>query len=446
MRRSLSLVPSSLPSARRAAQRRAAGARTLVPAALLTVALLAGVRPGGAQERHHPEERDAAAERAHDHRGRASWSAGAIGLLTHATPAVFGEDRTELYLTQPVLAGHLPLGARVLLQGMLNLEGLTLERGELNAGIWGEGYVDRRHPHTYLHEAVATVRILDRGTAAASLTLGRGFAPFGTDDPMSRPFVKFPVNHHLAQVLEREVAIGAARVGPVLVEGGLFNGEEPTGPGDLPSLDALADSWAARLTLLPVAGMEVQASRAFVRSPEFPGGFGFDQRKWSASARAERPLGGIGSGYALVEWARTVDESRGRELFRFVTVLAEGALRRGSAEVALRYERTTRPDEERLHDPFRSARPHADTHILGVTRWNLASLRIARGVHLFPRVGVRPFAEITYARATSLILPTVFVPEEFYGSDRMWSLSAGVRLTAGAPHGRMGRYGAAQTP
>lgn len=444
MRRTRSLLRPALPSALRTSAPPRARPGALVPG-LLTAVLLAGVPPAGAQEHQHPEERERAAAHA-DHGGRAAWSAGAIGLLTHATPAVFGEDRTELYLTQPVLAGHLPLGGRVLLQGMLNLEGLTLERGELNAGIWGEGYADRRHPHTYLHEAVATVRVVDRREAAASLTLGRGFAPFGTDDPMSRPFVKFPVNHHLAQVLEREVAIGAARLGPVVLEGGLFNGEEPTGPGDLPSLDALADSWAARLTLVPAAGVEVQASRAFVRSPEFPGGFGFDQRKWSASARAERPLGGVGSGYALVEWARTVDESRGRELFRFVTLLAEGALRRGSAEVALRYERTTRPDEERLHDPFRSARPHADTHILGVTRWSLASLHVARGVHLFPRVGVRPFAEITHARATSLILPTVFVPEEFYGSDRMWSLSAGVRLTAGAPHGRMGRYGAARTP
>lgn len=425
------------------APRRVSRVGRAVPAALLAAALLAGAGAAGGQEHPHPGERDAAA-RAHDHQGGASWSAGAIGLLTHATPAVFGEDRTEIYLTQPILAGHLPLGRRVVLAGMLNLEGLTLRRGELNAGIWGEGYVDRRHPHTYLHEAVATLRLLDRSGAAVSLTAGRGFAPFGTDDPMSRPFVKFPINHHLAQILEREVAIGAARVGPVILEGGLFNGEEPTGPGDLPSLDALADSWAARLTLLPVAGVEVQGSRAFVRSPEFPGGFGFDQRKWSASARAERALGAAGSGYALVEWARTVDESRGRELFRFVTVLAEGAVRRGAGEVALRYERTTRPDEERLLDPFRSARPHADTHILGVTRWNLVSLHAERAVHLSPRLGVRPFAEVTHARATPLILPTVFVPEEFYGSDRMWSLSAGVRLTAGAPHGRMGRYGAAR--
>ena len=36
----------------------------------------------------------------------------------------------------------------------LNFEGYTLRRGELNAGMYGEGYVDRRHPHTFVHEAM----------------------------------------------------------------------------------------------------------------------------------------------------------------------------------------------------------------------------------------------------------------------------------------------------
>ena len=34
----------------------------------------------------------------------------------------------------------------------------------------------------------------------ASLSAGKGFAPFGTDDPMSRPIFRYPVNHHLAQI------------------------------------------------------------------------------------------------------------------------------------------------------------------------------------------------------------------------------------------------------
>ena len=38
----------------------------------------------------------------------------------------------------------------------LDFEGLTLDRGQLNPGAYGEGYADRRHPHTYLHEAMAS--------------------------------------------------------------------------------------------------------------------------------------------------------------------------------------------------------------------------------------------------------------------------------------------------
>ena len=48
-----------------------------------------------------------------------------------------------------------------------------------------------------------------------SLTAGKGFAPFGTDDPMSRPVLRYPVNHHLAQILERAVAIGRSIAGAV---------------------------------------------------------------------------------------------------------------------------------------------------------------------------------------------------------------------------------------
>ena len=42
-----------------------------------------------------------------------------------------------------------------------------------------------------------------------SLSAGKGFAPYGTDDPMSRRMVKFPANHHLSQLLERWVAAAA---------------------------------------------------------------------------------------------------------------------------------------------------------------------------------------------------------------------------------------------
>ncbi len=101
------------------------------------------------------------------------------------------------------------LGAWNWLRGVatLNLEGLTLTRGELSTGAYGEGFVDRRHPHTYAHELMAGA-IAQYFGVQGSVFAGRGFVPFGSDDPMARPFEKYPVNHHLSQVLERLVAVG----------------------------------------------------------------------------------------------------------------------------------------------------------------------------------------------------------------------------------------------
>jgi hypothetical protein len=363
-----------------------------------------------------------------------------VPLVTRAAPALAGRTLTEGYLTQPVVMLHLsPPGGRLALSGMLNLEGVTLERGELNAGIWGEGYVDRRHPHTYLHELVASAR-LARG---ASVTLGRGFAPFGTDDPMSRPMVKFPANHHLSQLLERWVAVGAARAGPAVLEGALFNGNEPNGVRDLSGLGRFGDSWAARLTLFPLRGVELQGSRARVAAPELPVGTRSEHRKWSASARFERSRPAAGE-YALVEWARTGEHfGPGESVYDFRTLLAEASALRRGVELAARYEWTTRPEEERLSDPFRSPRPHSDVQLLGETRWGIATARVALAGSGAPAVRARPFLELARATVAKRFATQVFDPVDFYGANRLWSVSLGVRLEAGSMHERMGRYGAA---
>jgi hypothetical protein len=372
---------------------------------------------------------------------RLSLGAQAIGLWTRVDPAYGGRTFSEGYLTQPALMAHgSALGGRLALAATLNLEGLTLRRGELDPGIYGEGYVDRRHPHTYVHEVVlAAVDLLGRrdGAGVLSLSAGRGFVPFGTDDPMSRPLVKYPVNHHLAQVLERQVVIAGYRRGPVLVEAALFNGDEPIGPGEAPEWGRFGDSRAARATIFLPRGIEVQGSHAFVASPEFAAGAGPDQRKWSASVRYAG-----GPRYALVEWARSSEVDAGHTTFSFSSVLAEGSLDRGPWRLALRGERTVRPEEERLLDPFRSERPHTDFNVVGTTRWELATAGISREMG-FGRLRARPFAEATRARATAATLPAVFIPADFYGSSVLWSLSLGLKLEAGTPHPRMGRYGAA---
>ncbi|MGH7501113.1 MAG: hypothetical protein ACREL7_05075 [Longimicrobiales bacterium] len=375
----------------------------------------------------------------------------AIGIVTRADPALLGEKRTEAYITQPMLLARASAWQdRLVLSATINFEGWTLDRGELALGNAGEGYVDRRHPHTFLHELMLTGFTSVTGVDA-SLAFGRGFVPFGTDDPMARPFAKYPANHHWSQILERYVLAGAIRRGRASVEAGLFNGDEPIAPDDLGRLSRFADSWAARLTLRPVDALEMQASYAFVESPEHVLGGGLDQRKWSASARWDaRALAGCEGAacasiglplYALVEWAETYEYSGDRQVFLFTTVLAEAAYEPDAWHFAARFERTTRPEEERLFDPFRSARPHGDENIIGVTRWNTVSLRVARTLD-WDALSVQPFVEAALAGVRE-ITGAIFRPVEFYGNDRLWNLSVGAKVRFDMQHRRMGRYGAA---
>lgn len=395
-----------------------------------SVAILAlAVLPVGAPGQHvHPPEPG---------RIGVDWGVQATGLLTHATPAVAGRDLTEVYVTQPNLFLHLNIFEnRLRFTGTLNFEGLTLAGGELNAGTWGEGYVDRRHPHTYLHEAMFTAGERYRGTEL-SLSAGRGFVPFGTDDPMVRPFVKFPANHHLAQILERVVLIGAVRHGPVLLEAGVFNGNEPLGPGDVGDLARFGDSWAGRLSVLPIVGMELQVSHAQVTSPEVPTGGGLDQSKWSVSARYER--NGL---YGLLEWARTAELRGSREAYALPSVLGEAAWFGGPWRLAVRAERTRRTEDERTDSNFRTPWPHADGHVFGFTDWQIYSGSVARAIAL-GSLRALPFIELSHQQPEPHTQPTLFDPGELYGSNRLWSLNLGIQVGTGMRHSRMGRYGAA---
>ena len=349
-----------------------------------------------------------------------------------------GGTLDEFRVVQPAVMVHAAPFRGIAALAVLNLEGLTMEGGELTPGAWGEGYVDRRHPHTYVHELMVTAsgRV---GVAGVSLAGGKGFVPFGTDDPMSRPVLRYPVNHHLAQVLERVVGIAAVSVGPVGAEAALFNGDEPERAGQWPNASRFGDSWAARLTLRPWAGVELQGSHADVKSPEHRAGQGSEQQKWSTSARIERRIAGLPL-YAMGEWARST-ESDG--FFRFDSFLLEGAWQAGGHRLYYRHERTERPEEERELDFFRSVRPHHDDSILGVTRWSVNTIGGAIGLlGAGSPVRVEPLIELSWGRVASLT-PVGFDAEAFYGSDRFWTITVAARVGWGAPMHRMGRYGAA---
>ena len=331
---------------------------------------------------------------------------------------------------------------RFALLATVNFEGGTLEGGELAPGDWGEGFMDRRHPHTWAHELMGIVAVPESVAGKGwgwSLAAGRGFVPFGTDDPMNRPAVRYPVNHHFAQILERAVLAAGVRAGPAVAELSIFNGDEPEKPTQWPNWSRFGDSWAVRLTAAPVAGLEAQVSTARVVSPEHRPGAGLTQRKWSASLRWAGPVPG-GSGYAMAEWAET-DEADG--VFNYESALVEAEWRAGAHRPYARVERTERPEEQRTNDPFRSVRPHLDNAILGVTRWTVVTA--GYGFTAIARKGfvVEPLVEASWS-AIEEQGEGLFDVEDWYGDDHIWSLSLGVRLAWATPGvgRRMGRYGA----
>jgi hypothetical protein len=364
----------------------------------------------------------------------------AIPLVTRADPTATHGALTEGYLTQPTVMTH---ASWRFLRGVstLNLEGLTLDRGELATGGYGEGYVDRRHPHAYVHELLLGAES-EHGGLHTSLFAGRGFAPFGSDDPMVRPFEKYPVNHHLSQVLERVVAIGAVRYGPLIGELGTFNGDEPTAPGSSPNFDRFGDSWSSRITVLPVDGGEVSASFASVTSPEVRASHGLDQRKGSVVARFNRETP-TSLRYAMLEWARTDERDNGALTTSLTSLLGETAFCARGIILGARLERTDRPEEERLLDPFRTPRPSSDLANLGVSRWTTITGSISAPSVRAGIASARPFVEVARINVAPGNPAGIFNPELRYGTRRMWMYSAGIRLRAGSMHDRMGRYGAA---
>jgi hypothetical protein len=369
---------------------------------------------------------------------RNSVGAMATALYSYLRPGPLSSTISESYLTQPMVFGTgRAWKNRVAAFATLNGEGATLQRGEINPGVYGEGYVDRRHPHTWVHEVM--VGIGGRtGRSAWSLFAGKGFVPFGSDDPMTRPFVKYPVNHHQAQLLERLMVSGAINWRWATLEGASFNGDEPETPTDWPNTDRLFDSWSSRLTLRPGRGVEGSASVAQVKSPEFPAGFGLDQRKQAGSIRITR---GNPVTYALVEYARTREYSGSVQAFAFDSWLAEGtASLPGAMALSLRVERTTRPEEERLGSFFRTVRPVHDFSIIGRTQWTNVTLGVAQRVHRWGPLSAAPFLEAGFHHPQATFRPAALDIAQLYGSTSLWLLSAGVRMHAGAMRPRFGRY------
>ncbi|MGH7644105.1 MAG: hypothetical protein ACREMR_00830, partial [Gemmatimonadales bacterium] len=357
-----------------------------------------------------------------------------LAALTRVDPVPGARPLSELRVVQPVVMVR-AVGSHLAFQGTVSVEGATMPNGELTLGAWGEGFVDRRHPHTYAHELMVTASSAP-GVGRGALSAGKGFVAFGTDDPMSRPPLRYPVNHHYSQILERAVVIAALGAGPLTVEGSLFNGDEPERPDQWPNLERFGDSWAGRLTIVPLAGLEGQVSRAHVASPEHRDGAGPAHEQWSASMRWHRPSARLAP-YALAEWART-ETSEG--FFVFHSILAEAAVRLGRHQVYARFEQTERPEEQRVSD-FRTRRPPIDDSLLGTTRWSISTLGGAVGIGgIADAIDIATVLEASYGRVTT-VGGGVFDPEVYYGRSDFLSLTLALRARLGFEGHRMGRYG-----
>jgi hypothetical protein len=348
---------------------------------------------------------------------------------------------TSFYLTQPAVMANLGSPSqRVVLRTTLNFEGLTQEDGEITFGGWGEGFLDRRHPHTLVHELMLSVNLWGLAGGSASLSLGKGFAPYGTSDPMSRPGLKYPTNHHLSQALERWTLNAVWLRGPWSVEAGLFGGAEPEGPYDFSNIESFGDSWSARVARRWGAGSgpaaEWEASVSFASITEYAHTMEETTRLVNAALLHSAPLG-RGHLYTLVEGSRSfLDDHED-----FFSVLGEARFELGGHQPYARIEYARRPEYTREgpagEDDF--FRYEHDEDPMGTTRWLIATAAYALELTGSPW-GLRPFVEVQHhqVRGDS----GGIVASDLFGGTSFWAVSAGARVYLGGGPMRMGSYGA----
>ena len=365
----------------------------------------------------------------------------AFPTFTFAVPSDDGTPlgKTGLYLTQPAIMANVESrGSRIVLRTTLNFEGITQREGELTFGGWGEGYLDKRHPHTLVHELMLSGNFF-RGANSFSISLGKGFAPYGTDDPMSRPILKYPTNHHLSQALERWTVNGIAQLQQWSVEAGIFGGAEPTSPYDFSNIKSFGDSWSARLTRrfgredMGAWPWEFSVSHAYIEEKHH------EEiaitRLYNAAIRHEHNHGPSRM-YALFEASRS-EPNHGEGYF---SLLAEGSLAVGRHKPYGRVEYATRPEYEREGAPGTDDffRYHHDDEAIGATRWIILT-----GGYGFTVGGtttsMRPFVEAQYNRVSSE--RGGIDPNVLFGRRQFWSISLGARIFLGGEAMRMGAYG-----
>jgi hypothetical protein len=348
--------------------------------------------------------------------------------------------QTGWYLTQPAVMSNVesPNG-RLVLHTTLNFEGLTQRNGELTFGGWGEGFLDKRHPHTLLHEAMVSFNAWDFAGGSLSFSAGKGFAPYGTSDPMARPGLKFPTNHHLSQILERWNASVAWLRGDWSAEAGVFGGDEPKGPYDFSNIESFANSWSARVTRRWGGGSgsmrDWEASASFASLKEYAHTQQETTRLINGALRRSAPLGD-GQLYALLEGSGSFLPKHED----FFSVLGEARYdwRRHQPYVRIEYAR--RPEYAREGPAGTQEFFRYDDNLdpIGSTRWLISTMAYAYEL-TGGRLSLRPFVEAQYLQVRGD--QGGIVATDLFGGTSFWCLSAGFRMYFGGGPMRMGLYG-----
>jgi hypothetical protein len=378
--------------------------------------------------------------------GKSGWTLGGMAqlfpMVTTGSPgdAALPIHDTQIYATQPALMLNLENRARTaVLRTTLNFEAWTQPGGEYTFGGWGEGFLDKRHPHTLLHEAAISLNAWNAPGGSASLTVGKGFAPYGTEDPMSRPVAKFPTNHHLSQIPERWLVAGSylTRSG-LSLEASVFGGAEPTGAYDFSNIESFGDSYSARVTQrFGGTGTEApwELSGSWARVAEEHHDAKSVTNLYNAALRHAGRYG-FGNVYALAEASR----SRPEEGEGYWALLGETRIELGRHRPYYRFEYATRPEYARDGLPGTDGfyRYDHDSHEIGASRWQIHALGYETELKT-GRLIARPFVEAQHHQVRHE--RGDFAPVAAFGKDRFWSASVGFKLFLGGDAMRMGSYG-----
>ncbi len=234
-----------------------------------------------------------------------------------------GTDRgdTEVGSTNWFMAmGSRPLGGGELgLRAMLSLEPLTVGAdGYALLGQSGETYqgaplIDRQHPHDLFMEVAGRYRHHVAGPVSVEAYAGPAgepaIGPVAFPHRLSAmPVPLAPLGHHWLD--STHLTFGVATLGLATsrakVEGSWFNGREPDEQRYDMDLRGF-DSWAARVSTNPTRDLSLQASYAFLESPEALEPDVSVQRATS-SATYNRPLGTTGNWATTLAWGRNVPD------------------------------------------------------------------------------------------------------------------------------------------